>query len=367
MPAGSYAFTITGVSGPLTHTATVSLSLIAQSFTLASSPGQTVPQGKTASYNLMVTSVNGFSGQVSLSATGLPAGATGTFIPNPATSSFTLLVTTALNTPGGSYTLTVTGVAGSLVATTGVSLVVIPGVTADLFNNAEAGNIGDLLSVPILNASTQGSGGSWITSNVQKFSVGTPNLGVFANQVIVAGGSYDGSGSHSWDYDHSVDGQFVKYQTPSGQLKVSVGMFLQAGPNGTYGTYDFLELRAFDGMGCVLQLFDSPVPSYHTVWAHSAASSYGTQVGVGIPINANATYWMSLQYDSVTGLCSLAVFDPVTFVQIGVTSMVPLDTNQELFLVILGSNGHLTTTDAHTFFDNVVVDWTEGKFPLLPR
>jgi hypothetical protein len=50
-----------------------------------------------------------------------------------------------------------------------------------------------------------------------------PNLGVFAKPVTVAGSTYDGSGSMSWDYDHLVDGQFARYQFPAGVLKASVG------------------------------------------------------------------------------------------------------------------------------------------------
>jgi hypothetical protein len=321
----------------------------------------------SGSYNLTITPVAGFSGQVNLSVSGLPAGTTGTFSPNPATSSSTLSVTTATNTPPGSYPITITGVSGSLNHTAAVSLVVTPGVLADLLNNAEAGNPGDLLSVANLNSSTYSSGGAWTTTNIQKFSVGNPNLGVFATPITVGGATYDGSGSRSWNYDHSVDAQYVKYQIPTGRLKASVGMFLQPGPNGTWGAYDFLQLQAVTGMGCVLQLYDGATSSNHVLRAQSTNSQYGTQTGVSIPVTANQLYWVSLQYDSTSGTCSVAAFDPITFVQIGVTSIVQINNNVSLATAILGSNGHLVLSSAHTFMDNVIIDWTAGAFPLVPR
>jgi hypothetical protein len=365
---GTYSLTITGVSGALMHTATVSLIVTPPDFTLTSSPSSlTIGQGAAATYTVAITPMNGFGNQVNLSISGLPAGASATFTPNPASNSSTLSVTTGTNTPGGSFSLTITGTSGSLNHTTVVSLVITGVVIADLFNNAEAGNPGDVLSVALLNASTQGSGGAWTTSNVSKFYTNPPNMGVFARSITIAGASYDGTGSRSWDYDHSVDSQFAKYQIPAGRLKASVGMFLQPGPNGTWGTYDFLELQGVNGMDCIIQMFDGTSPSTHNVWAHSAASSYGTQIGVAIPVTANQTYWVSLQYDGTAGTCSVAVFDPVTFVQIGVTSIVPMDANVNVGPMIVGANGHGVTTSAHSYYDNIILDWTAGAFPVVPR
>jgi hypothetical protein len=146
-------------------------------------------------------------------------------------------------------------------------------------------------------------------------------------------------------------------------------MFLQPGPHDTFSTwgnvyFDFLDLQGSSGQDCVLQLYDNG--TIHAMHAHSASGSV-SQVGVNIPVTAGVTYWMTLQYDSNGGTCTAAVFDPVTFVQIGVTSVVPLDRNVNNEYVIIESNGHHVTTNAHTFFDNVVVDWTAGNFPLVPR
>jgi subtilase family serine protease len=98
-------------------------------FTISASPSsQTVTQGSGTSYTATVGALNGFSGNVGLSVSGLPSGAGATFNPSSisGSGSSTLSVTTASTTPTGTYTLTITGTSGSLVHSTTVTLVVNP-------------------------------------------------------------------------------------------------------------------------------------------------------------------------------------------------------------------------------------------------
>jgi hypothetical protein len=113
-PTGTYPLTITGTSGTLTRTASVSLVVQAPptpDFSLSTTPASvTVTAGSTASYTENVTRTGGFTGSVTLSISGLPAGAAGTFTPNPnTTASSSLSVTTSTTTPAGTYPLTITG------------------------------------------------------------------------------------------------------------------------------------------------------------------------------------------------------------------------------------------------------------------
>jgi hypothetical protein len=96
-------------------------------FTLGASPSsQTVTAGGSAAYTVTVTAVNGFTGTVGLSASGLPAGASASFNPATVTGSGTssLSVATSAATPAGSYTITITGNGGTLTHTATVTLVV---------------------------------------------------------------------------------------------------------------------------------------------------------------------------------------------------------------------------------------------------
>jgi len=136
-PPGTYTLTITGTSGSLTHSATVTLvvnSAATPNFTISATPSsQTVTAGSGTTYTTTVTAVNSFTGTVSLSVSGLPSGATGNFNPTSVAGSgnSTLSVSTGSTTPPGAYTLTITGTSGSLTHSATVTLVVNSAATGD--------------------------------------------------------------------------------------------------------------------------------------------------------------------------------------------------------------------------------------------
>ncbi len=115
---------VTGLGSPLT---TNYAPATTPDFFISASPStQAVAQGGSASYSIAITPLGGFTGDVSLSISGLPTGGNAAFSPNPTTSSSSLSITTSTSTPAGTYSLTITGVSGSLTRTTNVTLVVSP-------------------------------------------------------------------------------------------------------------------------------------------------------------------------------------------------------------------------------------------------
>ncbi len=126
---GSYPLTITGTSGSLTHTTSVTLTVTAPplpDFSLGASPSSQMVSrhGGSVTYLVTITASNGFTGTVTLSVSGLPSRASAGFSPNPSATSSTLTVTTSNGTTATTYTLIITGVSGSLTHTTTVTLVV---------------------------------------------------------------------------------------------------------------------------------------------------------------------------------------------------------------------------------------------------
>jgi subtilase family serine protease len=95
------------------------------SFTLSDSPTSlTITQGSSGTSTITVHDVNGFSGSVTLAASGLPSGVTATFGTNPTTGTSVLTLTASATATTGTSTVTITGTSGSLTATTTLALTV---------------------------------------------------------------------------------------------------------------------------------------------------------------------------------------------------------------------------------------------------
>jgi N-acetylmuramoyl-L-alanine amidase len=93
-------------------------------FSLSVSPSsRSIKRGSKTTYSISIAPSGGFTGSVSLSASGLPAQAGASFSPNPATGSSTMTVTTSRSTPVGTFTLRIDGTSASLTRTTTATLV----------------------------------------------------------------------------------------------------------------------------------------------------------------------------------------------------------------------------------------------------
>jgi hypothetical protein len=125
---GTSTVTITGISGSLSATTTISLTVTPKAgFTLAASPAALpVTQGKTATDTITVTDTGGFTGSITLVASGLPTGVTVAYGTNPATSTSVLTFTASATAATGTSAVTITGTSGSTTATTTITLTVSP-------------------------------------------------------------------------------------------------------------------------------------------------------------------------------------------------------------------------------------------------
>ncbi len=125
--AGSTAggpFTVTASSGGVDGTASVTVTPApVADFSLSSSPtSRSIRAGSSTTYAISINRVNGFTGAVTLSVSGLPAGATASWSANPATGTSSTLTVQTAGGVRGSSTLTITGTSGSLQHTATVTL-----------------------------------------------------------------------------------------------------------------------------------------------------------------------------------------------------------------------------------------------------
>ena len=144
---------------------------------------QSAPQGSvTGSYDVSIIRVRGFSSNIAFSVSGLPAGATASVIPPSSTdASFTVSTGTAA---AGTYSLTITGTAGSLSHTASATLVV-SGVTlaSDILTigsvSPEPSQVGQLYSVSysVTSSSTGTPTGNVTVSDGTSSCIGTVAAG----------------------------------------------------------------------------------------------------------------------------------------------------------------------------------------------
>jgi subtilase family serine protease len=125
--AGTSTITITGTGGGQTHTTTVSLTVTAAAagtFSVSVSPTSGyLDRGQSGYAVVTVSASGGFDSPVSLSATGIPSGVTGSFSPTSITGSGTsdFTLTVSRSAPTGTYPITITGKSGSRTQTTTLS------------------------------------------------------------------------------------------------------------------------------------------------------------------------------------------------------------------------------------------------------
>jgi hypothetical protein len=130
-PPGSYPITVTGTSGSTSRqspfTLTVNAPPLSFDFSISGSPtNQTVTQGQSASYSLMLNPISGAAQTVSLNLSGCPTDATCSINPQTGSPTFTsmLNVATASSTPPGRYSITLTALSGGLTHSTTLALTV---------------------------------------------------------------------------------------------------------------------------------------------------------------------------------------------------------------------------------------------------
>ncbi|PYY14855.1 MAG: hypothetical protein DMG61_08580 [Acidobacteria bacterium] len=114
-PPGYYLLFLLNSAGVPSVGTFVQISPSAQpgDFSFSASPAtQTVVASRSTTYTISVSPIAGFTGTVSMSVSGLPAGSTATFNPQAVSGagSSTLTVNTGVLTPLGNYPLTITGV-----------------------------------------------------------------------------------------------------------------------------------------------------------------------------------------------------------------------------------------------------------------
>ncbi|HUZ47753.1 MAG TPA: hypothetical protein VMW54_14040 [Terriglobia bacterium] len=336
--AGTYNITVTGTSGSLNSSTTVTLVVNSSgpppSFDLSAASGTlVVPVNSSNSDSLTVTPSNGFTGSVSLSLSGLPRWTSSSFSTNPVSitgagsGSSTLTISTNRHAQQGHYSLMITATSGSLTSQIPLTLYIGTGPTGDF----------SLSSSPSSQTVVQGSGTS--------YGVTVTGSGGFSGSV---GFSVSGlpNGANASFSPSTVSG--------SGTTTMSVTTSAST-PAGTYPltiTGSSGSLSHTTGVTLVVNVSSTPdfslsaSPSSQTV-----VQGLGTNYGVSVSASGGFSGTVGF---SVSGLPSGAgaTFSPTSITTSGSTTMAVTTGSSTptgtYTLTITGTSGSLTHTSTVT-------------------
>jgi regulation of enolase protein 1 (concanavalin A-like superfamily) len=360
---GTATVTITGTSGSLQHTTTVSLTVNpAPDFSLSASPTSlTVVQGNNGTSTITVNPLNGFSGSVSLSASGLPSGVTASFSPNPTTSTSTLTLTASGTAATGTATVTITGTSGALTHTTTISLTVNPSTSLPAgWTDADIGAVGLAGSASYNNGTFTVSGsGADIWTAADQFNYVYQSV---SNDMTIIARVVSESGTASY----AKAGVMIRETLATNSVEASV---LVTPTNGVA-----MEVRSTTGAASInvagwVRSISPPqwvklVRSGSTFTSYySADGSTWTQLtSTNVTMNSSATAGLAVSSHDNTSL-NTATFDNVNIIEGSV-----IDTTQiyklqnEASGLVLNNQGSLTNGSAVTQWTATTVssnlDWT---------
>jgi hypothetical protein len=255
-----------------------------------------------------------------------------------------------------------------LVASTPNLLAALP---IDIYQDMESGNDGELLTPSIMGASSHGGGSTW-SINGQMW-VSTRNASALPCPVIVGGVTFAvAHPARSWMFNDNNQLNYVKCSLPGRYNKITVACFYTTGVTIPWVQFDSVNfLEATLGTWGVLQV-ETETPGGPYFRCHSAAAGSKTtysptlvKVAVGKP------YWVNLYFDGDAGTVSGAVFDPANgFAQVGPTMVAQSTVGAKVYGSIrfgqTSAHGNHPDATTQSYFDNIIIDYTHAKFPLLP-
>ena len=273
----------------------------ANDFSIAANPGTvTVTQGGSGTSTISTAVTSGAAQSVSLSASGLPGGATAGFNPPSVTAggSSTLTLTTSSTTPAGSYPITVTGTGTTATHTTTVTLTVNGTVTNDFSISASPSTVtvtqGGAGTTTVSTAVTSGSAQS-VSLSASGLPAGT--TAGFNPASVTAGGS-------------STLTLTTSGSTPAGNSTVTI---TGTGSSATHTTTLTLTVNPVSsGSGVTNGGFETGTFSGWTTAGQAEAvvngghtGSYAARLGSTTPTNGDSTMQQTIAVPSGGGSLTL--------------------------------------------------------------
>src|SRR5437016_6179265 len=320
--AGTVTVTITGNSGSLTSTTTINLNVnAAPNFALSALPNSvSLTQGSSGGSTITVTPQNGFTGNVSLTVSGLPSGVNAFFSPASTAGTSTLTFAASSTASTGGFTATVTGTSGSLTHTT-------------------------LLTLTVAAASFALPQGWW-----------DGDVGIIgpAGSASYASGTFTINASVQWIWNFA-DGMNFAYQPLSGDGTIIARLLSLQGGSGSESTGVMIRETLDPGSTHMYAAF-----SQAALWAAFRASTGGSTSGQSVS-NVTLPNWVKV-IRSGNSFSGYESSDGVNWVQIGTTQTIPMAQNVYIGLAVSANTNSALATAT---FDNVSISTVAAPAPSI--
>jgi hypothetical protein len=242
---------------------------------------------------------------------------------------------------------------------------------ADIFQDMESGNEGDLLTPAIMNASSHGGGSNW--SITGRMWVSTRNSTNLPLPVTVEGVTYSGvGGTRSWMFNDNNQLNYVRCTLPGRYSKITVACYYATGvtiPWVQFDSINFIDVTERTWGVLQVETEDKGGPYLR---CHSASvGSKTTYSPTHVKVIVGKPYWVNLHFDGNAGTVSGAVFDPANgFSQVGTTMVARSTAGAKVYGSIrfgqTSAHGNHPDAKSQSYFDNIVVDYANAAFPLVP-
>jgi hypothetical protein len=242
----------------------------------------------------------------------------------------------------------------------------------DLYQDMEGGKDGDLLTPAIMSASSHPgavgweiTGGPWFVSTRHAMNLPGP--------VTVGGVTYNGTNStRCWMLNTSNAVNFIgaNFGKSGGRSAITVAFYYTTDLSvRNYHIYDTVVLYGRSGTYACMQTKNAEADGPH-LRAHSCDAKGTTFSPDMTKIVAGKTYWINLNYNADKGIVSLATFDPArAFAQVGTTLVSQSRPDKAPWRIWLGradNHGNQTNDLSQSWFGDIMIDYTDAAFPLIP-
>ena len=241
----------------------------------------------------------------------------------------------------------------------------------DIFQDMENGKDGELLTPPLMNASSHGGGSTWSING--RMWVSTRNSSDLPGPVTVGGVTYRGAGgTRSWMFHDTNQLNYVKCTLPGRYSKITVACYYATGVTIPWVQFDSINfLEASEGTWGVLQVETEDKGGPYLRCHSASAGSKTTYSPAHVKVTVGKPYWVNLHFDGNAGTVSGAAFDPANgFAQVGTTMVARSTVGAKVYGSIrfgrTAAHGNHPDAKSQSYFGNIIVDYSKAAFPLLP-